>query len=76
MEFCQRCGTKTNGNTYCEQCSSELFTMSDTAQKLLSENGMPSAKVQKNMAIKKRYCITCGKEAKICSRYNDYNDCY
>lgn len=50
MDYCQRCGTKTNGNTYCEQCNKELFTMSDTAQKLLSENGMPSAKVQKNMA--------------------------
>lgn len=69
MEFCQRCGTKTNGNTYCEQCSSELFTMSDTAQKLLSEDGIPSAKDQKKIAIKKRYCVTCGKEAKIGSRY-------
>lgn len=68
MDYCQRCGTKTNGNTYCEQCDRELFTMSDTAQKLLS-NELPLSKVHKNISIKKRYCITCGKEAKIGSRY-------
>ena len=68
MDYCQRCGTKTNGNTYCEQCDKELFTMSDTAQKLLS-NELPITKVQKDISIQKRYCITCGKEAKIGSRY-------
>ena len=69
MDYCQRCGTKTNGNTYCEQCDRELFTMSDTAQKLLSEKGLPTVVIHNRTPYEERKCKLCDKPKKIGSPY-------
>ena len=69
MDYCQRCGTKTNGNTYCEQCDRELFTMSDTAQKLLSEEGLPTVVIHNRPTYKERKCMQSDKPKVITSRY-------